>query len=138
VLTDIEGFYRAFNITERVAKNNWHGEGTSNTFPRLSWNGATNNKRPSTRFLEDGSYLSLKNIQLGYKLDQRLLSRLHVSSLRIFISIQNLLTFTKYTGLDPEMYTNSNSLGDGARAVGIDWGTYPSARTATLGLNINF
>lgn len=138
VLTDIEGFYRAFNITERVAKNSWHGEGTSNTFPRLSWNGATNNKRPSTRFLESGSYLRLKNIQLGYRVDNKLLSPLHISSARVFISIQNLLTFTKYTGLDPEMYTNSNSLGDGVRAVGIDWGTYPAARTFTFGLNINF
>ena len=46
VMTDIEGFYRAFNITEDVANNSWHGEGTSNTFPRLSWNGATNNKQP--------------------------------------------------------------------------------------------
>ncbi|HEY6082740.1 MAG TPA: hypothetical protein VIU45_04725, partial [Chitinophagaceae bacterium] len=138
VLTDIEGFYRPFNITERVALHSWDGPGTSNTFPRLSWNGATNNKMPSTRFLEDGSYLRLKNIQLGYKFSDRLLSNLKVSYVRFFASVQNLLTFTKYTGLDPEMYISNNALGDGVKAVGIDWGTYPSSRTYTIGVNVNF
>lgn len=138
ILTDIEGFYRSFNITERVANNSWHGEGTSNTLPRLSWNGAANNKRPSTRFLEDGSYLRLKNVQLGYTLNSKILSAYHIGYVRFFVSGQNLLTFTKYTGLDPEMYGNNNSAGDGVRAVGIDWGTYPLARTYTFGLNVNF
>ena len=138
VLTDIEGFYRPFNLTERVVTGSWTGEGSSNTFPRLSWTGASNNKRPSTRFLEDGSYLRLKNIQLGYKINEKFLARAGMSSVRIYASGQNLLTFTKYTGLDPEMYTNNNSFGEGARAVGIDWGTYPSARTFTIGLNANF
>ncbi|MDQ6845622.1 MAG: TonB-dependent receptor, partial [Bacteroidota bacterium] len=121
-----------------IANDSWHGEGTSNTFPRLSWTGATNNKRPSTRFLEDGSYLRLKNVQLGYTINPKMLSRYNISYVRFFVSGQNLLTFTKYTGLDPEMYTNNNSVGDGVRAVGIDWGTYPLARTYTVGVNINF
>jgi TonB-linked SusC/RagA family outer membrane protein len=138
VLTDIEGFYRPFNITERIATQSWTGPGSTNEFPRLSWNGAQNNKMPSTRFLENGSYLRLKNIQVGYKLGKNALSSLHISSVRIFASAQNLLTFTKYTGLDPEMYSNSNNAGDGDRAVGIDWGTYPSARTITFGVNANF
>ncbi|MBE7173186.1 MAG: TonB-dependent receptor [Williamsia sp.] len=138
VRTDIEGFYRSFNITERVALNSWHGAGTSDRFPRLSWNGATNNKRPSTRFLESGSYMRIKNVQLGYNVPGRWLSSLGISQTRLFASVQNLLTFTNYTGLDPEQYTNNNSLGDGVRAVGIDWGTYPAARTYTLGLNVNF
>lgn len=138
VLTDIEGFYRAFNITERVALNSWKGQGTSTRFPRLSWNGSTNNKRPSTRFLESGSYMRVKNVQLGYNVPGKWLSPLGISQTRVFASVQNLLTFTRYSGLDPEQYTNSNSQGDGVLAVGIDWGTYPSARTYTLGLNINF
>ncbi|QOR77217.1 MAG: TonB-dependent receptor [Thermoflavifilum sp.] len=138
VLTDIEGFYRPFNITERVATKSWHGPGTSNIFPRLSWIGAINNKQPSTRFLESGSYLRLKNIQIGYTLNSKLSNRLHLTLVRFFISVQNLLTFTKYTGLDPEIYISNNALKDGVRAVGIDWGTYPSARTFTLGMNINF
>ena len=136
--TDIEGFYRAFNITERVATDSWHGEGTSNTLPRLSWTGAANNKQPSTRFLEDGSYLRLKNVQLGYRLPAHLMSRAGISGIRFFVSAQNIFTVTKYTGLDPELYLNNNSIGDGVRAVGIDWGTYPSARTYTFGVTANF
>jgi TonB-linked SusC/RagA family outer membrane protein len=136
--TDIEGFYRSFNITERTATQSWNGEGSTNEFPRLSWNGATNNKRPSTRFLEDGSYLRLKNVQLGYTVGDQLVKRLKISSVRFFLSAQNVFTITKYTGIDPEIYTNSNSSGDGVRAVGIDWGTYPSARTFTAGVSANF
>jgi len=138
VNTDIEGFYRAFNLTERAATSYWTGPGSTNEFPRLTWAGASNNKQPSDRFLEDGSYLRLKNVQLGYTFGEKLLSPLHVSSVRLYASVQNLLTFTRYTGLDPEQGTNSNSLGDGVRATGIDFGTYPSARTFTVGINAGF
>jgi len=138
ILTDIEGFYRSFNITERIATQSWHGAGTSNKFPQLSWSSAQNNKQPSTRFLEDGSYLRLKNLQVGYTLNNHLLPRLKISSARFFVSIQNVFTITKYTGLDPEMGVSANGAGDGVRAVGIDWGTYPSARTLTIGANLNF
>lgn len=138
VNTDIEGFYRAFNITERVATKSWNGAGTSNSIPRLSWTGAQNNKQMSTRFLEDGSYLRLKNVQLGYSLSTAALNKLHISSMRWFISAQNVFTVTKYTGQDPEMTTSANSAADGVKAVGIDWGTYPSARTFTAGVNLNF
>ncbi|MBS7563200.1 SusC/RagA family TonB-linked outer membrane protein [Mucilaginibacter sp. Bleaf8] len=140
IRTDNEGFYRAFNITERVATGSWNGDGSTNEFPRLTWESAssTNNRRPSTRFLEDGSYLRLKNVQLGYNFSSNLLSKLKMSSMRIYVSAQNLFTITKYTGLDPEIYTSSNAQGDGVRAVGIDWGTYPSARIYTLGVNVNF
>jgi TonB-dependent starch-binding outer membrane protein SusC len=136
--TDIEGFYRAFNITERTATESWNGEGTSNTQPRLSWIGAQNNKITSTRFLEDGSYLRLKNVQLGYNLPSKLISRMKVSGARLYVSGQNLLTFTRYTGLDPEIATSANAAGEGAKAAGIDWGTYPSARILTVGVNVNF
>ncbi|WP_310392056.1 TonB-dependent receptor [Hymenobacter sp.] len=138
VNTDIEGFYRAFNVTERVATNYWTAEGSTNEFPRLSWTGASNNKQPSDRFLEDGSYLRLKNLQLGYTFGEKLLTPVKISSVRLYASVQNLLTFTNYTGLDPEQGTNSNSLGDGVRATGIDFGTYPSARTFTVGINAGF
>jgi len=138
VLTDIEGFYRPFNITQRIATQSWTGPGTSNTFPLLSWSDGNNNKMPSTRFLESGSYLRLKNVQLGYKLGPNVLKSLNISSVRLYVSGQNLLTFTKYTGLDPEQYLNSNNAADGPRAIGIDWGTYPSARTITFGATANF
>jgi len=138
VNTDIEGFYRAFNLTERAATNYWTGEGSNNEFPRLSWTGAANNKQPSTRYLEDGAYLRLKNVQLGYTLSEHLRAPLRLSAVRVYVSAQNLLTFTRYTGLDPEQGTNSNSLGDGVRATGIDFGTYPSSRVFTVGLNAGF
>ena len=138
VMTESEGFYRAFNITEKTATDSWHGEGTSNTYPRLSWNGATNNKMPSTRFLENGSYLRLKNVQLGYTLQKSVLSHLNISSVRVYASAQNIFTITKYKGIDPELYISNNQLGDGDKAAGIDWGTYPSARTYTFGINVNF
>ena len=137
VLTDIEGFYRSFNITKNVAENSWHGAGTSNTLPRLSWNGATNNKQPSSRFLENGSYVRLKNVQLGYTLSKGMLSRLNISGVRFYVSATNLFTITKYKGLDPEQYTSNNELNNNL-AVGIDWGTYPLSRTYTFGVNVNF
>jgi len=138
---DIEGFYRAFNITQRVVDEHWHGDGTSNTMPRVSWLGSTNNKTPSSRFLEDASYLRMKNIQLGYTFSSKLMQAAHIKSLRMYISAQNLLTFTKYTGLDPEMHVSDNVKNEpykGDVAAGIDWGTYPSAKSYFLGLNLNF
>ena len=77
-------------------------------------------------------------MQLGYTFGDKLLSPLRIASVRLYASVQNLLTFTKYTGLDPEQGTNSNSAGDGVRATGIDFGTYPSARTFTVGINAGF
>ncbi len=141
VATDIEGFYRAFNITQRVVDDHWTGPGTSNTQPRVSWKGAANNKQPSTRFLEDGAYTRLKNLQIGYTLPQKLARKIAAGSARVYLSGQNLLTFTRYPGLDPEMQTSDNLNNEQFRgdvAVGIDWGTYPAARTYTIGLNLNF
>jgi TonB-dependent starch-binding outer membrane protein SusC len=141
VATDIEGFYRSFNVTQRVVQDRWRGDGTSNTQPRVSWRGSSNNKQPSTRFLENGAYTRLKNLQLGYTLPAPLTKKIGATSVRIYAAGQNLLTFTKYPGLDPEQQTSDNVNNEQFRgdvAVGIDWGTYPSARTYTLGLNVGF
>ena len=135
---DIEGFYRAFNVTKRVYDERWTGPGTSDTQPRVSWSGATNNKKPSTRFLFDGSYLRVKNVSLGYTFKNLGKKKTVINSLRIYASAQNLFTFTKYPGLDPVMQTSNNSAGEGDLAKGIDWGTYPMARIYTLGLSMNF
>ncbi|MCK4895083.1 MAG: TonB-dependent receptor, partial [Calditrichia bacterium] len=141
---DIEGFYRAFNLTSRVYDERWTGPGTSNTQPRVSWSGATNNKKPSTRFLFDGSYLRIKNINLGYTFSNKITDKIRAKTFKVYISAQNLFTFTKYPGLDPEMQTSDNATNDpnsgneGDLAVGIDWGTYPSARVFSIGLNIGF
>ncbi|MDD3010201.1 MAG: TonB-dependent receptor [Bacteroidales bacterium] len=134
---DIEGFYRAFNITERVYDERWTGPGTSDTQPRVSWSGATNNKKPSTRFLFDGSYMRIKNISLGYTFDFSTTRQKGLNSLHVFLSAQNLLTLSNYPGLDPEMQTSNNAASEGDLAAGIDWGTYPSAMIINLGINIS-
>jgi TonB-dependent starch-binding outer membrane protein SusC len=135
---DIEGFYRAFNVTQRYYENHWTGPGSTNEFPRASWDASGNNTRYSTRFLEDGSYTRLKNLQLGYTFSQQLLDRLGFAQLRIYVTGTNLLTFTKFHGMDPEMTTSDNARGEGDRAAGMDWGTYPSAKSYNLGVNLTF
>jgi len=139
---DIEGFYRPFNLTKRVYDTRWHGEGTSNTMPLVSWLDQPNNvKEPSSRFLEDASYCRLKNVQLGYTLPRQLTSKLHIKALRLYMTGTNLVTITKYTGLDPEMHISNNVKVEqypSDVAAGIDWGTYPSAKSYILGANLNF
>ena len=136
--TDIEGFYRPFNVTQRYYDERWTGEGTSNTQPRASWSAKSNNTKPSTRFLEDGSYIRLKNVQLGYSFDKKLLQQLSISNLRLYVSASNLLTFTHYSGLDPEFSTNNNSKSEGDLAAGIDFGTYPNSTVIQTGLQLTF
>jgi TonB-linked SusC/RagA family outer membrane protein len=137
---DIEGFYRGFNVTKRYYDNRWTGEGSTNEFPRASWLGAANNKIASTRFLEKGSYMRIKNISLGYSVPFNETSR--VQALRVYLSVQNAYTFTNYPGLDPEMYDSNNLNNENVQnpdlASGIDWGTYPVPRIFTLGVNFNF
>lgn len=89
-------------------------------------NGSAMNREDSDRFIEDGSYLRLKNLQIGYSLPQRWISKIGMSRLRIYLSGSNLFTVTRYTGYDPEV------------GGGVDYGNYPQSRTFMLGLNINF
>jgi hypothetical protein len=109
--------------------NAWHGEGTSNTLPNP--NGDPANLLVSTRYIEDGSFLRLKNVQLGYTFSDNLSQRIGIGSLRIYASATNLLTFTKYTGFDPEIGTG------GGLDFGVDRGTYPQPRTFTVGLTLH-
>jgi TonB-dependent starch-binding outer membrane protein SusC len=138
VATDIEGFYRAFNVTERYYNEHWTGEGTSNSQPRASWDAKSNNVKPSTRFLEDGSYIRLKALEVGYTLPPTIARKASLEKCRIYFSSMNLWTWTKYPGLDPEMTTSNNSEGEGDRAAGLDWGTYPSAVSFNVGLQLTF
>ncbi len=135
---DIEGFYRPFNVTQRYFDNHWTGPGTSDEFPRASWDASGNNTKYSTRFLEDGSYTRLKNLQIGYTIPATTLERFGFSAARIYISGTNLFTFTKYQGLDPEMTVSDNAHGQGDSSAGLDWGTYPAATSYNLGVNLTF
>jgi TonB-linked SusC/RagA family outer membrane protein len=110
----------------------WTGEGTSNRIPRYTWNDTNFNYRVSDLFIEDGSFVRLKNIQLGYTLPSNLLERIKASTLRVYISAENLITLTKYTGSDPEIGAMSSF------DIGIDRGVYPQARTFRLGTTISF
>lgn len=135
---DLEGFYRPFNVTQRYYDNHWTGEGSTNSFPRASWDASGNNNLFSTRFLENGSYTRLKNVQLTYRLPKAFLERYGFSGASVFISGTNLLTWTKYQGLDPEMTVSDNAKAQGELAAGMDWGTYPSARTYSAGVSLTF
>jgi len=108
--------------------NRWTGEGTSNTVPTL---GDSKNWVVSDMYVRDGSYLRLKNITLGYTLPRNLTNRIGISRLRLYARAENLVTWTKYWGFDPEIGSSSTSLG-------VDYGVYPQARTYTLGLNVSF
>jgi len=121
--------------------NRWNGPGTSNTVPRATFDGFPNNNLASSRFVEDGSYLRLKNIQLGYTLPESVLDKTFISFARIYIAGQNLLTFTNYNGLDPELGIDDTQTQTGNRTtldIGIDRGRFPSARTISLGIDVNF
>lgn len=112
------------------ALGRWTGEGTSNSFPRL--NSADPNKNftnPSDFYLEDGSYCRIKTLQLGYSLPAGLIRKVALQKARVYVMSENLLTFTKYTGYDPEI---------GGGVMSIDRGIYPQARSFMLGVNVTF
>lgn len=110
----------------------WTGEGTSNTIPRYTWIDVNNNYRVSDLYIEDGSYMRLKNIQIGYNLPKSVLSRIGASNWRFYISGENLLTLTGYSGADPEIGAMSSF------DIGIDRGIYPQARIFRFGTTITF
>jgi TonB-linked SusC/RagA family outer membrane protein len=122
----------------------WHGEGTSNSVPRVTLNSANQNNRVSDRFVEKGDYFTLKNAALGYTIPAKIWGRSGVSDVRIYVSAQNLFIITKYTGLTPILgYTSgSNSYdsktNDGNRQRGVDVAAYPQARSYTFGATLNF
>lgn len=112
------------------ALGRWTGAGTSNTFPRLT-NTDTNGNfgKPSDFYLEKGDYLRLKVVQLGYSLPSNLISKIGAQKLRLYVTGENLLTLTDYTGYDPEI---------GGNILGIDRGYYPQAKTFMFGVNLQF
>jgi TonB-dependent starch-binding outer membrane protein SusC len=110
----------------------WTGEGTSNSIPRYTWIDVNNNYRVSDLYVEDGSFIKLKNIQVGYTFSDRFQNRINATNLRIYASAENLLTITRYTGADPEIGAMSPF------NIGIDRGIYPQARTWRMGVTMTF
>ena len=123
---DNTGMAAAYNQTTDVLKR-WQGEGTSNSMPRAVFGDPNQNTRVSDRFVENGSYLRLKNITLSYTFPKQWLQKAQIENARLSLSCENVATITGYSGFDPEVGIN-----------GIDQNRYPISRTFSLGLNFNF
>ncbi len=133
-----EGMVRFFNAGTRVL-DAWTPTHTNTDVPRAISSDPNQNARPSGRFLEDGSYLRLKNIMLSYTIPAKSLQSLTqgvVNGFRIYISAQNLLTFTKYTGFDPEVGNRAPS--GSSLTNGIDYAVYPQPKAYQIGIQANF
>ena len=115
---------------QTVALSRWHGEGTSDVYPRLTSDDTNGNfTRMSDFYLHNGDYLRLKVLTLGYSLPKYLTNQIKADKVRVYVTANNLLTFTKYNGYDPEI---------GGDVMGVDKGYYPQPRTVLLGLNLQF
>ena len=102
----------------------WTEENLNGSIPNPKGN--TENMATSSRFIENGSYLRLKNMQIGYNFDKNLISKIGLSKLRIYAQMSNVFTLTNYKGYDPEV------------GSGVDYGNYPQARTLLFGMNLAF
>jgi hypothetical protein len=135
--------YRNDNLrTNRVSvwyEERWTGENTSDEYPRATLSDANNNYRISSLNVHDGNYLRLKNLSIGYTLPNSLTSKVGIEKFKIFYTGTNLLTFTKYPGIDPEV---GNSKPDWewnyAQFLGVDNGMYPATKIHTIGVQLSF
>ena len=131
--------YRSFSDApyqnyDTTILNRWYGEGTSNDMPRISSTGSENTNWVSNRYMEDADYFKIKTVTLGYDF-KNIWKGCPFQQLRFYVQAQNLMTFTGYTGLDPEV---GNSAGGSGWASGIDLGLYPPSRTYLVGASIKF
>lgn len=127
---DTEGMFDFRNQSKAVL-DRWKRPGMITDIPRV---GNIENSHNSTRFVEDGSYLRLKTVTLSYDFNKKWLKKMHLSKLQAYVTGQNLLTLTKYSGYDPEV----NAYGADAVAQGVDYGVYPQSKALIFGLNVEF
>ena len=131
--------YRSFadnfdqNYTSDIF-NRWHGEGTSNTMPRLTATSNRNTNYISDIFMHNADYLRINNLTIGYNFNELLSNFKFMSNLKLYVAVNNLYTFTKYNGMDPEVRFGH----DASWASGVDLGLYPQARTVMFGLSVDF
>jgi len=130
IYTDFPTFVDG-NRSTRVL-NSWTPTNTNTTVPALSQSISNSETNPNSYFVEDGSYLRLKNIQLGYTLPETALDKLNMSSLRLYVQATNLFTITGYDGMDPEVIQGGNL------TLGVDDQTYPFSQLFTFGVNLKF
>ena len=135
---DLTGMSAAYNqLTDVLGR--WHGEGTSNRFPRLTTNAALSEHVNDT-WVENGDYLRMQNITLGYDF-KHIWRNSPLQRMRLYVTVQNLFTITGYKGMDPEVgFGGADRYGQNATSwvTGIDMGSYPSARTWMIGANLTF
>ncbi len=129
---ETEGMLDPNNQSEAVL-DRWRRPGMETTIPRAVLN-SNYNVRGSSRFIEDGSYLRLKTVTLSYTLPKKIVQKAGMDQVNIYVTGNNLLTLTKYTGFDPEV----NAYGSNGLVMGIDYGTYPQSRSCIFGLNVTF
>ncbi len=132
--TDFPTF--AGNRSVRMLTQSWEPGKTDAVLPQLKSSDQVS-IQPSTYYLEDGSYLRLKNVQLTYTLPKEITSKVGLSAARIYVQGQNLMTLTKYSGLDPEINLRNYASGND-RQIGVDGGAYPSAKQYIVGVNVSF
>ena len=130
-----------FNVSQHAALNYWRGEGTSNTIPRPMLSGAHTgydvdyNILTSSRFLEDASFFKIKTITLGYNFPQKWMDRAKIGGIKVYLSVDNAFTFTKYSGYDPEVSMNA---GPAHKQYGTDFGYQPTMRSFLAGVQFKF
>jgi TonB-linked SusC/RagA family outer membrane protein len=125
---ETEGMYDLKNQSIRTL-DRWKRPGMETQIPKANFD-----LKPSSYFIEDGSYLRIKDITLSYNFTGAKLAKAGITRLQPYITAQNLLTFTKYMGMDPEV----NQWGGSNSVQGIDWGTYPQSRSFVFGINVEF
>ena len=126
---ETEGMYTGANQTTKVLRR-WKVPGQKTDVPKSN---EIYNLKSSTRWVEDGSYLKIKNITLSYDITSPKLKKVNISKIQPYVTLDNMITFTNYSGYDPEMsqYTNATNMG-------IDWGTFPCVKTVLFGVNFEF
>ncbi|MEZ0482945.1 SusC/RagA family TonB-linked outer membrane protein [Fibrella aquatica] len=129
----LEGLNNAYTNQMNTVNDRYSATNVDGALPRFT-NTNKNNTAMSDRYVEDASYMRIQNISIGYRLPKALLSRVKISNLRFYGTVQNLKTFTKYSGYDPEIGSFNNSI----KLTNVDVGHYPNPRTFTIGANIQF
>lgn len=129
------------NTTKKAYGNRWQQPGDITRYPKVNFD-QTNNafKQAHDGWIEDGSYLRLKTLTVGYNLSSGVLDRLHMKRARVYLSANNLLTFTRYSGFDPEVdhYQGVNGTANSGILKGYDYGDYPQSKTYVMGINVTF
>lgn len=126
---EMVGMYNGSNQIVDVL-NRWRVPGQLTDMPK---SGELYNLKASTRWVEDGSFVKIKNITLSYDFSGKWMEKARISKIQPYLTLDNMITFTRYSGYDPEMSQWSS-----ATNMGIDWGTYPNVKTFTFGVNVSF